>query len=139
MTENQILSKLMEMEKKMNELQKRVDILEEENILLKRENQYLQLLMTTQLNEQSISYSKRLWGEEFDVLSEEINEEGTLVHILETILEESNNNAIDMFVVNQLQTALLEMRKQYDVIKYQAPVAIILLVLHILAMYFLAF
>ncbi len=40
---------------------------------------------------------------------------------------------------NIVPSALLEMRKQYDVIKYQAPVAIILLVLHILAMYFLAF
>ena len=39
-----------------------------------------------------------------------MTEEGTLVHILETILEESNNNAIDMFVINQLQSALLEMR-----------------------------
>lgn len=40
---------------------------------------------------------------------------------------------------NIVPAALLEMRKQYDVIKYQAPVAIVLLVLHIFAMYFLAF
>ncbi|MGL5313199.1 MAG: DUF979 domain-containing protein [Peptostreptococcaceae bacterium] len=40
---------------------------------------------------------------------------------------------------NIVPSALLEMRKQYDVIKYQAPVAIVLLVLHIFAMYFLAF
>ncbi|MGL6108339.1 DUF979 domain-containing protein [Romboutsia sp.] len=40
---------------------------------------------------------------------------------------------------NIVPAALLDMRKQYDVIKYQAPVAIILLVLHIVAMYFLAF
>lgn len=40
---------------------------------------------------------------------------------------------------NIVPAALLEMRKQYDVIKYQAPVAIVLLILHIFAMYFLAF
>ena len=40
---------------------------------------------------------------------------------------------------NIVPAALLDMKKQYDVIKYQAPVAIVLLVLHILAMYFLAF
>lgn len=40
---------------------------------------------------------------------------------------------------NIVPAALLEMKKQYDVIKYQAPVAIILLVIHIFAMYFLAF
>ncbi len=40
---------------------------------------------------------------------------------------------------NIVPSALLEMKKQYDVIKYQAPVAIILLVIHIFAMYFLAF
>lgn len=40
---------------------------------------------------------------------------------------------------NIVPAALLEMRKQYDVIKYQAPVAIVLLVIHIFAMYFLAF
>ena len=40
---------------------------------------------------------------------------------------------------NIVPAALLEMRKQYDVIRYQAPVAIVLLVLHIFAMYFLAF
>lgn len=40
---------------------------------------------------------------------------------------------------NIVPAALLEMRKQYDVIKYQAPVALVLLVLHIFAMYFLAF
>lgn len=40
---------------------------------------------------------------------------------------------------NIVPAALLEMRKQYDVIKYQAPVAVVLLVLHIFAMYFLAF
>lgn len=40
---------------------------------------------------------------------------------------------------NIVPAALLDMKKQYDVIKYQAPVAIILLVLHIFAMYFLAF
>lgn len=40
---------------------------------------------------------------------------------------------------NIVPAALLDMRKQYDVIKYQAPVAIILLVLHIFVMYFLAF
>ncbi|MCH1960337.1 DUF979 domain-containing protein [Romboutsia hominis] len=40
---------------------------------------------------------------------------------------------------NIVPAALLDMKKQYDVIKYQAPVAIILLVIHILAMYFLAF
>lgn len=40
---------------------------------------------------------------------------------------------------NIVPAALLEMRKQYDVIKYQAPVAIVLLLLHIFAMYFLAF
>ncbi|MGL5330614.1 MAG: DUF979 domain-containing protein [Peptostreptococcaceae bacterium] len=40
---------------------------------------------------------------------------------------------------NIVPAALLEMKNQYDVIKYQAPVAIILLVIHIFAMYFLAF
>ncbi|MDK2585410.1 DUF979 domain-containing protein [Romboutsia sedimentorum] len=40
---------------------------------------------------------------------------------------------------NIVPAALLDMRKQYDVIKYQAPVAIILLVIHIFVMYFLAF
>ncbi|MDB8794503.1 DUF979 domain-containing protein [Romboutsia sp. 1001216sp1] len=40
---------------------------------------------------------------------------------------------------NIVPAALLDMKKQYDVIKYQAPVAIILLVIHIFAMYFLAF
>lgn len=40
---------------------------------------------------------------------------------------------------NIVPAALLEMKSQYDVIKYQAPVAIILLVIHIIAMYFLAF
>ena len=40
---------------------------------------------------------------------------------------------------NIVPAALLDMKKQYDVIKYQAPVAIVLLVLHILEMYFLAF
>lgn len=40
---------------------------------------------------------------------------------------------------NIVPAALLEMRSQYSVIKYQAPVAIILLVVHIFAMYFLAF
>ena len=40
---------------------------------------------------------------------------------------------------NIVPAALLEMKNQYDVIKYQAPVAIVLLVLHIFAMYFLAF
>ena len=40
---------------------------------------------------------------------------------------------------NIVPSALLEMKKQYDVIKYQAPVAIILLILHIILMYFLGF
>lgn len=40
---------------------------------------------------------------------------------------------------NIVPAALLEAKSQYSVIKYQAPVAIILLVIHIFAMYFLAF
>ncbi|RDY25409.1 DUF979 domain-containing protein [Romboutsia weinsteinii] len=40
---------------------------------------------------------------------------------------------------NIVPAALLETKNQYSVIKYQAPVALILLVLHIFAMYFLAF
>lgn len=40
---------------------------------------------------------------------------------------------------NIVPAALLDMRSQYSVIKYQAPVAIILLVVHIFAMYFLVF
>ncbi len=40
---------------------------------------------------------------------------------------------------NIVPSALLEMKNQYDVIKYQAPVAIVLLVIHILLMYFLGF
>ena len=40
---------------------------------------------------------------------------------------------------NIVPAALLETRNQYSVIKYQAPVALVLLVLHIFAMYFLAF
>ena len=40
---------------------------------------------------------------------------------------------------NIVPSALLECKNQYDVIKYQAPTAIILLVLHIFVMYFLAF
>lgn len=40
---------------------------------------------------------------------------------------------------NIVPAALLECKNQYEVIKYQAPTAIVLLVLHIFAMYFLAF
>lgn len=40
---------------------------------------------------------------------------------------------------NIVPAALLETKNQYSVIKYQAPVALVLLVLHIFAMYFLAF
>lgn len=40
---------------------------------------------------------------------------------------------------NIVPAALLEAKSQYSVIKYQAPVAVILLVIHIIAMYFLAF
>lgn len=40
---------------------------------------------------------------------------------------------------NIVPSALLDMKKQYDVIKYQAPVAIVLLILHIILMYFLGF
>lgn len=40
---------------------------------------------------------------------------------------------------NIVPAALLEAKNQYSVIKYQAPVAIILLVIHIFAMYFLGF
>ncbi|MEF9992057.1 MAG: DUF979 domain-containing protein [Romboutsia sp.] len=40
---------------------------------------------------------------------------------------------------NIVPAALLESKNQYSVIKHQAPVAIILLVIHIFAMYFLAF
>lgn len=40
---------------------------------------------------------------------------------------------------NIVPSALLEMKNQYDVIKYQAPVAIILLLAHIFAMYFFGF
>ncbi len=40
---------------------------------------------------------------------------------------------------NIVPSALLEMRKQYGIIKYQAPVAILLMVIHVALMYFLAF
>ncbi|MGG7161329.1 DUF979 domain-containing protein [Clostridium baratii] len=40
---------------------------------------------------------------------------------------------------NIVPSALLECKNQYEVIKYQAPTAIILLVVHVFAMYFLAF
>ncbi len=40
---------------------------------------------------------------------------------------------------NIVPAALLEMKKQYDVIKFQMPVALILLGLHIVAMYFVGF
>ncbi|MGG7078934.1 DUF979 domain-containing protein [Clostridium sardiniense] len=40
---------------------------------------------------------------------------------------------------NIVPSALLECKNQYEVIKYQAPAAIVLLVLHIFVMYFLAF
>ncbi|WP_373601599.1 5-oxoproline transporter, DUF979 family subunit [Paraclostridium bifermentans] len=38
-----------------------------------------------------------------------------------------------------MRTALLEFKYQYSVMKYQAPVAIVLLVLHIFVMYTFAF
>ena len=40
---------------------------------------------------------------------------------------------------NIVPSALLECKNDYVVIKYQAPIALILIVVHILAMYFLAF
>ncbi|EKE37548.1 hypothetical protein ENUP19_0003G0008 [Entamoeba nuttalli] len=108
LSNDRIIQEFKNMRKEMNELKQRIEIIEEENNVLRKENEYLGLLITTQMNEQTINYTKRLWG---DNTSYDINqEEGTYVQILQTILEESNNDAIDMYVICQLKNALLETR-----------------------------
>lgn len=112
-SENSVLKQLLrrvdEMEHEMKALQGRVKILEEENTVLKKENEYLGLVVTSSINEDTMNYVKRMWGDEFspEVLD---GQEGTYAQILQCIFEESTNDGIDMFVVSQLGKVLVESR-----------------------------
>ncbi|ELP84835.1 hypothetical protein EIN_283810 [Entamoeba invadens IP1] len=98
------------LQKQMKELQIRVDVLESENNILKRQNMYLGLMMTTKFDENSTTYCKRLWGDEIEFDSPDKNEEGTFPQILQCVLENSQTDAVDMFVVTQLADSLMESR-----------------------------